>query len=195
MEDDNSCLFRAVGYALLRNLDTMHELRSLVASAIQADPVQFSDAMLDRPRDQYVQWIQTPNAWGGAIEMFILASHFDVTICSMDVQSGRVDRFNPGRPTFVLVVYSGIHYDAVALTPASGAPAELDTTVFTDNYVGEMVLAAAADLAAALRQKHYYTNTNDGRFRCDDCGTVLHNEKDIAAHTRQTGHARLSECS
>lgn len=87
MPDDNSCLFRAFGTAVLPGDDlSMHELRSLVASAIQAQPEIYTKVVLEKDPDDYCRWIQTEQAWGGAIELGILASHFDIEICSIDVQ-------------------------------------------------------------------------------------------------------------
>jgi len=87
MPDDNSCLFRAFGSAVLPGDDlTMTELRSLVASAIQSDPETYTQVVLEQKPDDYCRWIQTPDAWGGAIEMGILSKHFELEICSIDVQ-------------------------------------------------------------------------------------------------------------
>lgn len=87
MPDDNSCLFRAFGTAVVPGDDmTMPELRSLVASAIQSQPETYTQVVLEQPPDDYCRWIQTPDAWGGAVEMGILAQHFDIEICSIDVK-------------------------------------------------------------------------------------------------------------
>lgn len=87
MPDDNSCLFRAFGTAVLPGDHlTMPELRSLVAQAIQAEPDVYTKVVLDQDPDQYCRWIQTDDAWGGAIEMGILSKHFDIEICSIDVK-------------------------------------------------------------------------------------------------------------
>jgi ubiquitin thioesterase OTU1 len=87
MPDDNSCLFRAFGTAVLPGDDlTMTELRSLVASSIQAQPDVYSEVVLEQKPDEYCRWIQTEDAWGGGIEMGILSQHFDIEICSIDVQ-------------------------------------------------------------------------------------------------------------
>lgn len=87
MPDDNSCLFRAFGTACLPGDDqSMTELRSVVATAIQEDPETYSKVVLEQDPDDYCRWIQTPDAWGGAIEMQILAKYFGIDICSVDVQ-------------------------------------------------------------------------------------------------------------
>jgi ubiquitin thioesterase OTU1 len=48
---DNSCLFNSVGYVCHgdRNLSSAARLRKLVADAVLADPVQYSDAILGKP--------------------------------------------------------------------------------------------------------------------------------------------------
>lgn len=87
MPDDNSCLFRAFGTAVLPGDDlSMPELRSLVAQTIQDQPDVYSKVVLDQDPDKYCRWIQTADAWGGAIELGILSKHFDIEICSIDVQ-------------------------------------------------------------------------------------------------------------
>ncbi|KAK9235431.1 hypothetical protein V1525DRAFT_434687 [Lipomyces kononenkoae] len=196
MDDDNSCLFRAIGYALLRNLDTMHELRSLVASAILEDPSEYPDVVLGKPREEYCAWISRSNSWGGAIEIAVLAKHFDITICSIDVATGRVDSFNPNRPTFIIVVYSGIHYDTVALAPEGvEATYEFDQTVFDNDSAGQQVLTAADDLATLLRKRHYFTDTAGFSIKCDVCGSVFKGEKQAQTHSESTGHAKFQEIS
>ncbi|KAK9469398.1 hypothetical protein V1512DRAFT_231844 [Lipomyces arxii] len=194
MEDDNSCLFRAIGYSILHNLDTMHELRSLVASAIVEDPIEYSDAVLGRPRAQYCEWITRDNSWGGAIEISILANHFDITINSIDVATGRVDSFNPGKPTFIVVIYSGIHYDSLALAPAGvEGMAEFDQTVFDSGLIGDQVMASAEDLVGQLKKKHYYTDTASFSIRCNVCGQVLKGQKQTQSHSNSTGHTSFQE--
>lgn len=88
MPDDNSCLFRAFAAAVLPGDDlSMLELRSLVASQIQEEPDVYTKVVLDnREPDDYCRWIQTEDAWGGAIELAILSKHFNVEVCSIDVQ-------------------------------------------------------------------------------------------------------------
>lgn len=87
MPDDNSCLFRAFGTAVLPGDDlSMLELRSIIASTIQGDPETYTKVVLEQSPDDYCRWIQTQDAWGGAIEMGILSKYFDIEICSIDVK-------------------------------------------------------------------------------------------------------------
>ena len=46
-------------------------------------------------RDNYIATILKPSTWGGAIELGVLARHYGTEIASIDVETGRVDRFEP----------------------------------------------------------------------------------------------------
>lgn len=197
MPDDNSCLFRAVGTALMGGMDAMTELRSIVAQAIQGNPSLYSEAVLERKPDDYCRWIQTEEAWGGGIELSILSKHFDIEICSIDVQTLRVDRFNEGPPTRCILVYSGIHYDTIALSPSeppfthADAPPEFDTKVFES--VDPLVLEKALELCQVLQGKHYYTDTTGFQLRCNICGGTFVGEKGATQHAAQSGHYDFGE--
>jgi ubiquitin thioesterase OTU1 len=84
------------------------------------------------PPSQYTTKILNPLTWGGAIELGILASHFQTEIASIDVETGRIDHFSPHNTGGMrcVVIYSGIHYDAATLAPMPDAPSEWHQTVF-----------------------------------------------------------------
>ncbi|EAW09153.1 ubiquitin-specific protease OTU1 [Aspergillus clavatus NRRL 1] len=197
MPDDNSCLFRAVGSAIMGGMDTMNELRSIVAQTIQANPDIYSEAVLEKKPDDYCRWIQNEDSWGGAIELSILSKHFDIEICSIDVQTLRVDRFNEGPGTRCILVYSGIHYDTIALSPSDPpythayAPPEFDTKVF--DAADPLVLEKSRALCQVLQNKHYYTDTAGFRIRCNTCGGIFVGEKGATQHATQTGHYDFGE--
>lgn len=199
MADDNSCLFRAVGAAVIGGMDTMTELRSIVAQTIQAQPDVYSDVVLDKKADDYCRWIQSEDAWGGAIELNILSKHFGVEICSIDVQTLRVDHFNEGQATRCFVVYSGIHYDMIALSPSDPpfthayAPPEFDTRIF--DAADPVIVERALELCRTLQQRHYYTNTATFQIRCNTCGGVFIGEKGATEHASKTGHYDFGEAS
>ncbi|PGH16102.1 hypothetical protein AJ80_05317 [Polytolypa hystricis UAMH7299] len=197
MPDDNSCLFRAVGSAVIGAMDTMTELRSIVAQTIQEQPHLYSAAVLEKSPDDYCRWIQSENSWGGGIELSILSKHFDIEICSIDVQTLRIDRFNEGRPTRCILVYSGIHYDTVALSPSDEpfthayAPPEFDTKIF--DSADPVILEKAVALCQVLQGKHYYTDTAGFRIKCQVCGAVFVGEKGATKHASETGHYEFGE--
>jgi ubiquitin thioesterase OTU1 len=191
MPDDNSCLFRAVASAVLPGMDAMNELRSIIAQAVQAHPTEYPKVVLDnKDPDDYCRWIQTDDAWGGQIELVILSKHFDLEICSIDVKSLRVDRYNAGKPTRCILAYSGIHYDTIAFS-AFDAPPEEDETVFSSSEGS--ILDAATSLCQRLNEKGYYTDTAAMQIQCKDCGALSTGEAGAAAHAAKTGHYNMEE--
>jgi len=68
MESDNSCLFNAVAYVMEHSRAKGAELRPLIASIVASDPIRFNRTFLEKPNDEYVEWISRPDTWGGAIE-------------------------------------------------------------------------------------------------------------------------------
>ncbi|KAL9094841.1 MAG: hypothetical protein Q9165_002790 [Trypethelium subeluteriae] len=197
MPDDNSCMFRALSSAVLGSLDSMTELRSAVAQGIQANPELYGEAMLQQKPDDYCRWIQMESSWGGGIELSILSQHFEVEICSINVQDLRVDRFNEGKPTRCILVYSGIHYDTIALSPSSpphtraDAPPEFDVKVF-DSF-DDAILERARELCRVLQGKHYYTDTAGFSIKCNDCGWMGNGEQGATQHAKETGHYNFGE--
>ncbi|KAK5150317.1 H(+)-transporting V1 sector ATPase subunit A [Oleoguttula sp. CCFEE 6159] len=201
MPDDNNCLFRALSSCLLGSaLDGMTELRSLVAQAIQAQPDFYTAAFLDgKEPDAYCKWIQREDSWGGGVELSILSQHFGIEICSINVQVLRVDRFNEGSPTRCIVVYSGIHYDAIAISPSepphakADLPAELDIKQF--DAADPLPLEAARELCGVLKKRHYFTDTAGFDIKCNVCGWQGKGEKGAVEHATSTGHMNFGEAS
>ncbi|GLA99342.1 aminotransferase [Aspergillus tubingensis] len=197
MPDDNSCLFRAVSSATMGGVDAMTELRSVVAQTIQAHPDLYTEAVLEKKPDEYCRWIQNEDSWGGGIELSILSKHFDIEICSIDVQTLRIDRFNEGAPMRCIVVYSGIHYDTIALSPSSppythsDVPPDFDTKVF--DAADPLVLEKSQELCQVLQTRHYYTDTAGFRLRCNTCGGTFVGERGATQHAEQTGHVDFGE--
>ena len=177
----------------------MHELRSVIAQAIQADPATYSEVVLEKKPDDYCRWIQSPNSWGGQIELDILSKHFDVEICSIDVQSLRVDKYNEGKPQRCILVYSGIHYDVIAASPSeypyekAYAPPDFDVKVFDAN--DEVVLSTAVKLCAKLQKQGYFTDTAAFSLRCNVCGGMFTGEAGATEHASETGHYDFGEAA
>ncbi|KAH7395708.1 hypothetical protein BKA64DRAFT_66560 [Cadophora sp. MPI-SDFR-AT-0126] len=191
MPDDNSCLFRAFGTAVLPGDDqSMTELRSIIATAIQSEPETYSKVVLEQEPDDYCRWIQTPDAWGGAIEMGIMANYFGVEICSIDVQSLRIDKFNENALTRCILVYSGIHYDTIAESPMTANP-EFDTKVWGTE--DDEILQGALALCKKLQAKHYYTDTGGMAIKCNECGAIVYGQGQASGHAQQFGHYDMAE--
>ncbi|CAG8693665.1 10529_t:CDS:10 [Acaulospora morrowiae] len=214
MEDDNSCLFRAIGYILFRSIKIMLEDR-VESTIFVMDPEKYSDVVLGRSRDEYCSWIAQRNSWGGAIELAIFASHYKVVfdiqeIRSIDVKSGRIDRYGQGNyGQCVYIIYSGIReylclkhlssilvnqstlfqtyldYDSIAFTPTTEASPEFDQTIFDAS--DETTLTASTEIADKMKQMHKYTYTADFTLRCDQCKKGLKGDKEAVQHAKETG--------
>ncbi|KAI5793875.1 hypothetical protein DFH27DRAFT_567620 [Peziza echinospora] len=205
MADDNSCLFRAISYVCTNSLYSVTELRQLVASTIQADPITYNPTVLGQPIDDYCSWITMESSWGGGIELSILAQFFDIEIISMDVSSAATIRFNEPTSTsegnknhkFCVVVYSGIHYDALALSPLtaysfSSPSPESDIRIF-DMDKDQDVLQGARELVSKLKERNYFTDTNKFTIKCEQCNAAFVGEKEAVKHAKQTGHSAFGE--
>ncbi|KAJ4365554.1 ubiquitin-specific protease otu1 [Neocucurbitaria cava] len=196
MPDDNSCMFRAVGSAVLTDsLDSMTELRSLVAQAIQRDPEYYNEAILQRSPDEYCKWISYSDSWGGGIELSILSQEFDIEIASINVQDLRVDRFNEGKPRRCILVYSGIHYDTIALVPQSFSPLDAENDIKLFDAKDDLILEAARQLCGELKKQHYYTDTQKFDVKCNTCGWKGAGERGAVQHANETGHTDFGEAS
>jgi len=202
--DDNSCLFHAAALVLTPGVtDGATKLRRIVADAILADPVTYSEAVLGQPPDAYAKKMAGPNAWGGAIELAILSDHAQTEIDSVDIKSGRIDRFGEGRwPSRVLLVYAGIHYDALTASFVAESDAQwpyrddaLAFDVLSFDASDDSVLIAAQAIADQLRKAHAYTDTATFTLKCGDCGKGLTGEKAALEHAKLTGHASFTEYS
>ena len=198
MPDDNSCLFRALGTCILgSSVDGVVELRDTVATAIQSQPARFNAAVLGRDPDQYCKQIKSPDCWGGDIEIAILSEAFGICVRSINVQDGHVYTYNESAPQQCIIVYSGIHYDAIALSPSDPPydratyPTEFDQKQFPVED-GE-VLAKAKELCAVLRERHYFTDTAGFALRCGVCGWRGRGERAAEKHAEETGHQSFEE--
>ena len=196
--DDNACLFNAIAHVLARQpRHTAQELRQIVAHAILSNPEIYSEVVLEREPEEYAAWIQRSNSWGGAIELAILAKHFSCQIASIDVQSGRMDLYEPDHYTSPLerlyLLYSGIHYDAIVLNlgnPELPSP-EYDITRFDPH--DKLMEAQARSLADEARRNHGYTDLARFTLCCSICKEALVGQRDAAKHASLTGHSEFVE--
>lgn len=114
-----------------------------------------------------------------------------------NVQSLRVDRFNPGASTICIIVYSGIHYDTIVESPSdpphlrSHNPPDFDRRVWDSD--DEEILAKAVELCKKLKKMHYFTDTGGMAIKCQVCGVIVHGQGQASGHAQQTGHYDMAE--
>ncbi|KIY43494.1 OTU-domain-containing protein [Fistulina hepatica ATCC 64428] len=192
--DDNSCLFSSVALVFDQDITHAQKFRKIVVDGIRDDPETYNEAILNAPPEKYIQAILKPSTWGGAIELGIIAKYYATEICSIDVETGRVDRFLPegvDATNRCILIYSGIHYDAATLAPMIDAPDEWHQMVFSRG--SDDILRAAEELARILRSKRAYTNTATFDLKCEQCGQGLKGEAEARKHAAATGHVKFGE--
>lgn len=132
MPSDNSCLFHACAYLLHDKSRTEGpNLRKKCAEIVLANPDKFTTALLGQPPALYAQWLLQPTSWGGAIELMILSFLSQTEIIALDIESGRMERFGEMENFSVrgFVVYTGKHYDAIAMANPFATAHERDDQV------------------------------------------------------------------
>ncbi|CAE6420575.1 unnamed protein product [Rhizoctonia solani] len=192
--DDNSCLFSSVAIVFGQDMTAARKMRSIVVDVIKNDAETYPDVVLGQSRESYMAAISKDSTWGGAIvELSIFSDYFRTEIDSYDVETGRCDKFGEGKyDNRCVLMYSGIHYDAVSLAPIRDAPPEFHTTVFPIDR-SDNISQAASKLASQLRASRKFTNTSNFDLKCEICGQGLKGEKEARAHAAQTGHTSFGE--
>eukprot|EP01059_Diplonema_ambulator_P022545 TRINITY_DN37853_c0_g1_i1.p1 TRINITY_DN37853_c0_g1~~TRINITY_DN37853_c0_g1_i1.p1 ORF type:complete len:371 (+),score=145.81 TRINITY_DN37853_c0_g1_i1:42-1115(+) len=145
MPGDNSCLFHACNYVL--NNKTRcdpTEMRNKIAEIVLSNPAKYTTEFLGQPNAYYAEWIKHKDNWGGAIELSILSFLYQTEIVALDVQTTRWHQFGEDEnySTRCFILYSGRHYDAMAMAEYGGASDANDKVLFstTDKNVFKKAL-------------------------------------------------------
>lgn len=194
---DNSCLFNAVGYVMDHDKEKAPELRQVIAATVSSDPVKYSEAFLGKPNQEYCSWILDSEKWGGAIELSILADFYGREIAAYDIQTTRCDLYGQDRnfSERVMLIYDGLHYDALAMSPSEGASEEFDQTIFSvhsDRTIGP-VEGIARNFVEQQHRQRKFTDTANFTLRCGVCQIGVKGQKEAVEHAQATGHANFQE--
>jgi ubiquitin thioesterase OTU1 len=157
-------------------------LQQVISDTIASDPFNYNDAILGQDPDEYRRWIVQQNSWGGAIELSIFSDHYQTEIHSIDIKTLRADKFGEGKYSKrVLILYNGIHYDAIALSPIEDGPLDFDQTTFDCCPAGsdsDHLLQSAIKLASILKAKKKFTDLAGFTLSCGICKKNLVGQKD-----------------
>lgn len=194
---DNSCLFNAVGYVMEHNNHKAAELRQVIVATVISDPATYSEAVLGKPTEGYCQWIMDPEKWGGAIELAILSEYYGREIAAYDIQTTRCDIYGQGKGfgERVMLIYDGLHYDALVMSPFEQAPEEVYQTIFSVDKTGSIGLTAmlAESLVADAHRMRKFTDMSKFTLRCGACQIGVVGQKEAVEHARATGHQNFQE--
>lgn len=183
MPNDNSCLFHAIKRTIGVDLP-IPSMRRIIYNTIMGNPIQYTEAVLGKPRQEYAKSM-LESAWGGGIELSILTKYFQHEIAVVDIKSGHVDVFaeNCGYPWRAFLLYSGIHYDSLELSDG--------TTKFRPD--DQVALNCAKQIARDLQTQRQYTNVQQFSLECESCGVQLKGAKEAERHAELFGHAEFKE--
>lgn len=150
---------------------------------------------------EYCVWINDSKNWGGAIELSALSMALKIQIAAYDIVSKRKEVYgsnNKDAKRQCLLLYDGIHYDALAMR-GSDASEENDTTIFSVGADGDSsTTAAVADTMAqqlidVLHRQRQFTDVGKFSLRCIECGIGLIGEKEATEHAKAKGHTSFAE--
>ena len=126
MAKDNSCLFHSIAYTCdaqkpRKGLHVMQQ-RLRAHSLVTADPSTYTAAILGCDVKEYCQKLLNLATWGGAIELGLFSSLYEVEIFAFDFTMPTVYRFgdNNNYDKRVFLVYQGNHYEALAFVHDEG---------------------------------------------------------------------------
>jgi len=168
MEDDNSCLFSAVRYVLDgRARDNDGKLRKLISQKVKEDPITYNEGFLGKSNSEYSQWILEKSRWGGGIELSILSKYYQTEICAIDISTKKMYCYgeNMSLNQRVYLLYDGIHYDSLVLSPLEDGPEDFDITIF--NPLDNNALLKAKQLVEKLNSLRQYTDLAKFQLRVD----------------------------
>ncbi|GME88396.1 unnamed protein product [[Candida] boidinii] len=198
--DDNSCLFNSIGYSYfgafsILEASSQMQLRSIVSDEIMSKPIEYNEAILGKPPKEYCDWIKDSDHWGGAIELQILSKYLNICIWTVDIETKNIYKFNEDADNFIIICYSGIHYDAISLTMSHNFDiVENDTNVFLKNSEeSKIAVSSLMKLIDMLNLQGYYTNTAKFSMRCEQCNMIFKGEKDATKHAKSSGHYKFGE--
>lgn len=182
--DDNSCLFHAISFACKGyNSD---QLRELVYHAIRDNPKEYTDAILGKPRSEYMRWILDKDSWGGGIEISILSRLLQLSIFVVDIDAINIDKFYDTEfDEFIILLFNGIHYNVLTRSSNENSP------IFNMKTESAIMNNECLRIAKQLKQQGKSINTNVAKIRCNQCNSTLVGEREVARHAEETAHTQF----
>jgi ubiquitin thioesterase OTU1 len=186
---NNSCLFTSISFLADGGSMSSREMRSIVAGIVLSDSEKYSSSVLDRRPEEYAEWIQRGESWGGAIELSIFSEYYKMEFDVVDVQTLRVDRFGCEKcyPLKSYLLYDGVHYDALVLNLPNGST-QSKFSSDDDQYT-----LLALEVAKELHKKRSFTDLGSFSIMCQTCSTPLKGQVEAVVHAQKTGHSNFRE--
>lgn len=193
VDSDNSCLFSSIGY-LIDNKNfsetTKYQYRQLLVNYLEDNNVEAG--MLEIPKEDYIENIQNPSTWGGAIELKLFSDMLQIEIASIDVQSNRVDIFGQDKnyPQRIYVLYNGVHYDPLVMAYTEDLNDDITSFASDDN---ETLISLQEYVKVFKDAGDFVDLANMNSFECDTCKTLFENHIEAYNHANNFQHWNFNE--
>ncbi len=187
VDADNSCLFSSIAYLIDRtnfNEESSLRFRQIIIDYLLDD--KFDNNLLDQPKDKYIEFIQNPKNWGGALEVKMFSEIFQKQIVCIDVKTNRADIYGEDKNYYqrIYLLYNGIHYDPLVMNFDITADPSTDITIFNSNDLETFELMKCLLLE--------YKNQGDFiefySLECKGCNEKFKNENEALDHSINYDH-------
>ena len=193
VDADNSCLFSSIGYLLDHKTfseTTKLQYRQLLSNHLEG--ITIDEVTLGMPKSEYIEKIQNPSTWGGAIELKLFSDMFQIEIASIDVQSNRIDIFGQDKnyPQRIYVIYNGVHYDPMVMSYTEDTSDDITSFESDDNTT----LIEFQNYAKVFKEAGDFVDpTNMNQFECDSCKVVFESQMEAYEHASNFEHWNFNE--
>jgi ubiquitin thioesterase OTU1 len=192
VDADNSCLFSSIAYLIDKS--NFNETSSLRFRQIIIDYLldnKFNEKLLDQPKDKYIDFIQNPKNWGGALEVRMFSEIFEKQIVCIDVKTNRADIYGEDKKydQTIYLLYNGVHYDPLVMNYDITADPSTDITIFDSTDIETFEIMKCL-LLEYKNQGDYVEFYN---LQCNDCNEKFKNENDAVEHSINFNHWNFNQ--
>jgi ubiquitin thioesterase OTU1 len=192
VDADNSCLFSSIAYLIDKS--NFNETSSLRFRQIIIDYLldnKFNEKLLDQPKDKYIDFIQNPKNWGGALEVRMFSEIFEKQIVCIDVKTNRADIYGEDKKydQTIYLLYNGVHYDPLVMNYDITADPSTDITIIDSTDVETFEIMKCL-LLEYKNQGDYVEFYN---LQCNDCNEKFKNENDAVEHSINFNHWNFNQ--
>ena len=195
VDADNSCLFSSIGYLIDNknfNETTKLQYRQLLANYLEASSNIDAVTLGTNSKEEYIESIQNPSTWGGAIELKLFSEMFQIEIASIDVQSNRVDIFgqDTNYPQRIFVVYNGVHYDPLVMAYTDEPKDDITSFESEDSQT----LIDFQNFVKVFKEVGDFVDPkNMNNFECEICNTLFESQMEAYDHANNYQHWNFRE--
>ena len=195
VDADNSCLFSSIGYLIDNknfNETTKLQYRQLLANYSEASSNIDAVTLGTNSKEEYIESIQNPSTWGGAIELKLFSEMFQIEIASIDVQSNRVDIFGQDKnyPQRIFVVYNGVHYDPLVMAYTDEPKDDITSFESEDSQT----LIDFQNFVKVFKEVGDFVDPkNMNNFECEICNTLFESQMEAYDHANNYQHWNFRE--